>query len=167
MSEPLIRAAAPADAPALAALHAQIYAEGRWFVGDAAPSVEVLRGRLRGLEPTRSLYLVALCGRALCGWLELHRLPPKKLAHVAVLTLAVGQPYRRQGIAARLLAGSYPWGREVGVLKLQLSVRARNEAAITLYRREGFVLEGRERAQVMDDEGFEDNLVMAKFLRTL
>lgn len=157
----------PTDAPALAALHAQIYAEGRWFVGDAAPSAEVLRGRLRGLEPTRSLYLVALRGRALCGWLELHRLSPKKLAHVAVLTLAVDPSYRRQGIAARLLARSYPWGREVGVLKVQLSVRSRNEAALALYRREGFVLEGRERAQVLGDEGFEDNLVMAKFLETI
>jgi ribosomal protein S18 acetylase RimI-like enzyme len=53
------------------------------------------------------------------------------------------------------------------VFKLQLSVRARNEAAIALYRREGFALEGRERAQILDEEGFEDNLVMAKFLRAV
>ena len=163
----VIRAATPSDAPALAALHRSIYNEGRWFVGDGAPSVETLRGRLRVLEPTRSLYLVAEGAGAkaqLSGWLELHRLTPKKLAHVAVLTLAVGQPFRRQGLAGALLTRAYLWAREVGVYKIQLSVRAKNVAAISLYEREGFGLEGRERDQVLDAEGFEDNLIMAKFL---
>ena len=50
------------------------------------------------------------------------------------------------------------------MLKLQLSVRAGNGAAVALYEREGFVLEGCERNQVFDDGGFEDNLLMAKFL---
>jgi ribosomal protein S18 acetylase RimI-like enzyme len=43
-------------------------------------------------------------------------------------------------------------------------VRAGNEAAILLYKEEGFVLEGRERNQVRTREGYEDNLIMAKFL---
>ncbi len=165
----VIRAATPADAPALAALHRSIYDEGRWFVGDGPPTAETLRGRLRALEPARSLYLVAVsegvwAKAQVSGWLELHRLTPKKLAHVAVLTLAVGKPFRRRGLAEALLTHAYPWAREVGVHKLQLSVRAKNLAALALYEREGFGLEGRERDQVFDADGFEDNLVMAKFL---
>ncbi len=164
----IIRAATVSDAPALAALHRSIYDEGRWFVGDGPPTVETLRGRLRVLEPKRSLYLVAVLEPAetkqVGGWLELHCLNPKKLAHVAVLTLAVEEPFRRQGLAGSLLAHAYPWAREVGVHKIQLSVRSKNLAAISLYKREGFGLEGRERNQVFDAEGFEDNLIMAKFL---
>ncbi len=167
VAQALVRAAAVSDAPALAALHRSIYDEGRWFVGDGAPTSETLRGRLRALVPARSLYLVALENRAgetqLSGWLELHRLNPKKLEHVAVLTLAVGQPYRRRGVAGALLARAYPWAREAGIHKIQLSVRAKNAAALSLYEREGFGLEGRERDQVRDEGGFEDNLVMAKF----
>jgi len=45
-----------------------------------------------------------------------------------------------------------------------MSVRAHNRAALALYEREGFGLEGRERAQVCDAGVFEDNLLMAKFL---
>ena len=160
-----VRAALPTDASALEALHRGIYDEGRWFVGDGAPSAETLRSRLRLLDEKRSSYLVAV-GRdgGLQGWLELHRLTPQRLLHVAVLTLAVGQPYRRQGVAGALLAAAYPWAAAASVLKLQLSVRAGNGAAVALYEREGFVLEGCERNQVFDDGGFEDNLLMAKFL---
>ena len=165
----VIRPATVADAAGLGTLHRGIYSEGRWFVGDGPPTTETLRGRIRALSPTRSLYLVAVAetgGRIseVQGWLELHRLTPQKLAHVAVLTLAVGRPFRRQGLAGALLAHAYGWAREIGVLKVQLSVRARNAAARSLYEREGFDLEGRERNQVFDDEGFEDNLLMAKFL---
>ena len=167
-SSVVIRPATVSDAAELETLHRGIYAEGRWFVGDSAPTTETLRGRLRALAPERSLYLVAAetggpgSGK-LQGWLELHRLTPQKLAHVAVLTLAVGSAFRRQGVSGALLAHAYPWAREVGVLKVQLSVRAGNGAALSLYEREGFELEGRERNQVFDD-GFEDNLLMAKFL---
>lgn len=159
-----LRSAVATDAAKLAALHKSIYDEGRWFVGDGPPSAEALRGRLRALEPTRSLYLVAAQGETLVGWLELHRLSPKKMQHVAVLTLAVAAPYRRRGVAGGLLARAYVWAQEAGVRKLQLNVRARNGAAIALYEREGFVLEGRERCQVYDAGVWEDNLLMARFL---
>lgn len=160
-----VRAALPTDASALEALHRGIYDEGRWFVGDGPPSAETLRSRLRLLDEKCSSYLVAV-GRdgVLQGWLELHRLTPQRLSHVAVLMLAVGHLYRRQGVAGALLEAAYPWAAAVGVLKLQLSVRAGNGAAVALYEREGFVLEGCERNQVFDDGGFEDNLLMAKFL---
>lgn len=159
-----IRPATVADAAKLAGLHKGIYDEGRWFVGDGPPSTETLRGRLRLLEPSRSLYLVAAQEDGLAGWLELHRLPPKKMHHVAVLTLAVARPYRQRGVAGRLLGQAYGWAQGVGVKKLQLNVRAHNRAALALYEREGFGLEGRERAQVCDAGVFEDNLLMAKFL---
>ena len=113
--------------------------------------------------PARSIWSRRTNGH-FWGWLELHRLPPKKLSHVAVLTLAVAAPYRQQGIAGQLLARAYPWAREVGVAKLQLSVRSHNRAARALYEREGFGLEGCERQQVYDGGVFEDNLLMAKFL---
>jgi ribosomal protein S18 acetylase RimI-like enzyme len=164
-----LRPARAADAPAWAALQRTIYAEGRWFVGDGAPSAEALAHRLRRLEAARSLVLLAYAAEptvelALGGWLELHRLCPARMSHVAVLTLAVAPPFRQRGIASRLLKEAYLWARTVGVRKVQLSVREHNRAALALYEREGFELEGRERCQVFDAGNFEDNLLMAKFL---
>ena len=42
--------------------------------------------------------------------------------------------------------------------------RAGNEAALALYCSEGYVVEGVERDQIRDVDGFEDNVVMARFL---
>jgi ribosomal protein S18 acetylase RimI-like enzyme len=159
-----IRRADEADAGALVALQRQIYREERWFVGDGPPSEARLAHRIRSADPRMSVWLVAADQRQLWGWLELHRLPPARLRHVASLTLAVAPARRRQGVAGALLDGGYRWAQEAGVRKISLNVRAGNEAAIRLYRSEGFEVEGREREQVRTRTGFEDNLIMAKFL---
>lgn len=182
--EVIIRRAEPSDATALVDLQRQIYREERWFVGDGAPAVATMAQRLRTGDPGMSLWLLAAgsereqapIGRGdepggkrpgpprLRAWLELHRLPSERLRHVATLTLAVAPGWRRRGLGSKLLASGYGWARDVGVVKIGLNVRAGNEAAIRLYQREGFVLEGRERRQIRTREGFEDNLLMARFL---
>ncbi len=164
-----LRQAEPADAKALTLLQAEIYQEGCWFVGDGPVSADALMRRLRVLEPDRGLYLLATLSvsrqeTALCAWLELQRQRPRRLQHIAVLTIAVTVSYRRQGIAGKLLQRSYHWARRNGIEKIQLSVRANNEAAISLYEEQGFELEGRERRQIKEGETYEDNLLMAKFL---
>ena len=157
------RPAEPDDAASLTALQRSIYQEGRWFVGDGPVAVETLARRLRTLDKTMSLFLVAATPE-LAGWLELSRLAPARLRHVAVLTLAVGAPWRRQGLGRELLERAYPWASRVGVEKIQLNVRANNHAALSLYEAEGFALEGREARQIRENGGYEDNLIMAKFL---
>jgi ribosomal protein S18 acetylase RimI-like enzyme len=163
-----IRAATPADGSALASLMAGVYAEDRWFVGDGPPSGESMARRLRALDPKREVFLVAEAGvgRAteLAGWIELHRYVPRRLEHVASLTIAVAEGMRRRGIGRRLMRAVTPWARRVGVRKIRLDVRAGNGAAIALYEAEGFVREGLERAQVRSGAGFEDNVLMARFL---
>ena len=164
-----IRAAGPSDARALAALMATIYAEGRWFVGDMGPRAETLSRQLRAMDPAREIVLVAeeRAGGAagdLVGWIEARRYLPTRLEHVASLTIAVAPGARGRGIGRRLMRAVVPWARRVGVRKLRLDVRAGNEAALALYRAEGYVVEGVERDQIRDVDGFEDNVVMARFL---
>jgi len=161
---PVIRHAEPGDARALVKLQRNIYLESRWFVGDGPPETELLTRRLRILDSDMSLYLVADYRDAICAWLELNRLPSQRLHHVAVLTVATDKTWRRHGLGRSLLGRGYGWARRVGVRKISLNVRANNRAAITLYRSEGFVVEGRERDHIRVRDGYEDNLIMAKFL---
>ena len=111
-----LRTATPEDAGPLLELQRGIYQEGTAFVGDGPPSLEALARRLRTLDPELSLYLVAEGPvGTLWGWLELHRHLPRRLRHVAVLTLAVSAAARRRGLGRALLRAAYGWAREVGV----------------------------------------------------
>jgi ribosomal protein S18 acetylase RimI-like enzyme len=57
--------------------------------------------------------------------------------------MAVAREWRGRGVGSALLAAAIEWARERSLHKLSLSVFAHNAAAIALYRKLGFVEEGR------------------------
>lgn len=59
------------------------------------------------------------------------------------LGMAVAHPWRGRGVGTALMGAALAWAREQGLHKLSLSVFPHNVAAIALYRRFGFVEEGR------------------------
>lgn len=179
-----LRPARASDADAWHDLQRAIYAEGSAFVGDGPPSAASLAGKLRASDPRDVHVAFAVAaegasargggasGGSLIGWIELQRLASRRLAHVAWLTLAVAPAWRRRGVGAALLDAGYGWAEMRGVRKLQLHVRAGNAAAVALYRRQGFRLEGVLRGQVAraaaggGADGFEDEWIMARWLGT-
>jgi len=67
--------------------------------------------------------------------------------------MAVAREWRGRGVGSALLAKGIDWTREEGMHKLCLSVFAHNEAAIALYRKFGFVQEGRRVKQYRRQSG--------------
>lgn len=59
-----------------------------------------------------------------------------------ITNVTVKKEYRRQGIARRMLSELMREGRDEGIGRFTLEVRASNEAAIALYRGLGFYQEG-------------------------
>ena len=59
------------------------------------------------------------------------------------LGLAVAREWRGRGVGSALLAEAIAWSRQRGLHKLSLDVFPHNTAAIGLYRKFGFVEEGR------------------------
>lgn len=57
--------------------------------------------------------------------------------------MAVARGWRGRGVGSALLSAAIDWARERGLHKLSLSVFVHNTAAIALYRKFGFVEEGR------------------------
>lgn len=78
-------------------------------------------------------------------------------AHIA--TIAVRPEVRQQGIAAKLLSHGLESACQEGAEKALLEVRAGNEAARALYRKFGFVEDGR-RLHYYKDNG-EDAVLMS------
>jgi ribosomal protein S18 acetylase RimI-like enzyme len=57
--------------------------------------------------------------------------------------MAVAREWRGRGVGTALMEAAIEWARERGLHKLSLSVFPHNAAAIALYRKFGFVEEGR------------------------
>ena len=67
--------------------------------------------------------------------------------------MLVARDWRGQGVGSALLAASIEWSRENGLHKLSLTVFPHNKAALALYRKFGFEVEGRRRKQVRRESG--------------
>lgn len=96
--------------------------------------VEAWAARWR-LEDT----LVAVAGGEIVGSLSLE---PSRFG-VGEIGMAVAREWRGRGVGSGLLAAAIARARERGLHKLSLSVFPHNAAAISLYRKFGFVEEGR------------------------
>ena len=84
--------------------------------------------------------------------------------HVATLGIAVSADHRGRGIGRALMAEAFRWARSSGVEKIMLSVYPHNDAAIGLYRRFGFVEEGRLVAHSRKSTGYEDEILMSAWI---
>jgi RimJ/RimL family protein N-acetyltransferase len=86
-------------------------------------------------------------------------------SHVFQLTIVVHPGHLGRGIGTSLLSDLLGWAHEDSrVKKIELRVRSTNQRAIALYRKFGFVEEGRFRSRVaLPDGTFVDDLAMAWF----
>ena len=77
------------------------------------------------------------------------------------LGMLVDRSWRGRGVGSALVAAATGWARSHGLHKLCLEVFAHNAAAIALYRRSGFVEEGRRVGQYRRASGeLWDSIVM-------
>jgi ribosomal protein S18 acetylase RimI-like enzyme len=94
---------------------------------------------------TKVLFVACAAGRnkqgEIVGLAAFSALPAADGGECELQNMAVAEPFRRQGIARRLLASGLLWCRARGpVDKLWLEVRASNHKAIAFYENTGFVV---------------------------
>ena len=159
--ELLIRHAEPNDLEAIRAL----YAEPNVVSGTLQvpfPSLELWRKRLGDLEPDART-LVAVADGTVVGHLGIHPAYRPRRAHAATLGMAVHDAWAGQGIGSVLLQHALALADDwLNLLRLELVVFVDNEAAIRLYRKHGFVIEGTHRAFAFRKGAFVDAYAMAR-----
>jgi ribosomal protein S18 acetylase RimI-like enzyme len=111
--------------------------------------------------------LVAETDAGVIGYVRVEPLPgPMTASHVQLINgLAVAPRYQRLGVARRLLDAVLATAGERGARKVLLHVLSTNDPAIQLYRRAGFVEEGRLVRQFRLDGRYVDDLIMARHLK--
>ena len=89
--------------------------------------------------------------------------PSPRRRHAMELGIHVDPAWQRRGVGSLLMQSLCDLAdRWLGVLRLELTVYADNRPAQALYRRFGFVEEGRHRAYALRDGEFVDALAMAR-----
>lgn len=156
----LIRAAAPGDAEALAAItNLPKYRSGTLRLPYETP--EEWRKRIAGKD-AGDLLLVAELDDAVVGSAGLHRLTGRR-AHAAMIGMGVHDDFHGRGIGRALLAALIEAAdRWLGVRRLELTVFVDNTPAIRLYESVGFEAEGTLKAYAFRDGRFADALAMAR-----
>lgn len=93
---------------------------------------------LESMERTDTVFLTALSGNEVVGYLGCYCIAGEG----EITNVAVHGNYRRKGIGGMLLEKLYKEGEKLACREYFLEVRESNEAAISLYARQGFVEEG-------------------------
>jgi RimJ/RimL family protein N-acetyltransferase len=144
----IVRPAVPDDLDRLVEILWSVAAEGRWLGTEIPFDRQARRSAFAdGLDGDASALLVAEVTdadrgtRAIVGNLSV-RIARYGVADVGMLIL---DGWRGQGTGTALLGAGLDWARGAGAHKAALEVWPDNEAALALYRRAGFVEEGRKR----------------------
>jgi RimJ/RimL family protein N-acetyltransferase len=90
----------------------------------------------------------------------------KRLAHVATVHMSIRKDWRSRGLGTVLLQSAIEWAQSHPVIeKLGLAVFSSNSRAIGLYRKLGFVEEGRKSREVkFGPDRYVDDVLMCRFV---
>jgi [ribosomal protein S18]-alanine N-acetyltransferase len=137
------------DSKLMARLHAPVFPDP--WPEEAFRSVMVR-------EPV--IGLLGARGEEVEGFILIHAVA----GEAEVLTFCVSKDAQRSGMGGALLAAAYDAARQHGASEMFLEVSEKNEAALALYRRDGFVAVGRRAAYYQHSQPA-DALVMRKILK--
>ncbi|HET9467706.1 MAG TPA: GNAT family N-acetyltransferase [Vicinamibacterales bacterium] len=98
------------------------------------------------------------------GWCDIIRHRMEGFRHAARMGMGVLPAYRGAGLGRRLLSETLDAARALDIERVELEVFASNTAAIALYERLGFVVEGRKSRARKIDGSYDDDLIMARLL---
>ena len=116
----------------------------------------------------RGVSLGAFAGSMLAGEIHAARMDPRQFRHVLTdLTVAVHPAMQGRGLGARLFGALFQAAAALRprITRIELVARSGNAAALRLYERLGFTVEGRFHGRVkLPDGRVEDDIPMAKAL---
>jgi ribosomal protein S18 acetylase RimI-like enzyme len=136
--------------------------EGIYLASTEAKPLESLRGFVLSSIEKRNPIVFAMNGERLAGWCDITRSGSKTSAHCGHLGMGVLADYRGRGIGTQLIEAALAAAGEANIPRVELTVYANNAAAIGLYRKVGFVEEGRMSRYAVLKGAYVDAVAMAR-----
>ncbi|PYZ94618.1 GNAT family N-acetyltransferase [Salipaludibacillus keqinensis] len=111
-----------------------------------------------------SAFFVAEEDNQLVGYLIALGNKTNKTRHRAYLVLGVLKRFKGRGIGTELMDEAEDWAVQQGVTRLELTTMVHNEAALALYKKKGYEVEGLKRQSLMMNGEALDEYYLAKLL---
>lgn len=160
-----VRPIREADAESFRAALDAVARERRFLARAEAPPMENVRKFVTANVLAGHPQFVADENGRVVGWCD--ALPNTATfggAHIACLGMGVLREYRGRKLGLRLLEAVVEATRSLGLEKIELAVYASNVAALALYRKVGFEIEGVRRRSRLVDGAYDDIVLMGLHL---
>jgi RimJ/RimL family protein N-acetyltransferase len=162
-----IRKAVPDDAEKLLMLMNAVEESGFMLYGpgERKVSVEEQRTRIEKMnEDECSEVIVADETGELAGYLFIIGNMPRRIRHTIYLVIGVAEHSRGKGIATKLFEAMEQWAMKHNIHRMELTVLADNHAALSLYQKMGFELEGTKKDSLYINGKYKAEYYMAKLM---
>ena len=164
----LIRIITPQDAEPFLRLNKQLDEETKFMLfepGERKTTVEVQEKAICSmLDSGHSTIIVAEQDGTLVGQITVVGSLLARKRHTAYIVIGIKQEYTGQGLGSKLFSAVEDWCKEKGVHRLELTVMQHNTAALRLYEKAGFRIEGSKMHSLFMDGEYIDEYCMAKYL---
>lgn len=120
----------------------------------------------RLIENETETIIVAEIDDKVIGWLVFQSPNRKRLSHTGSFGMMIHKDYRGIGIGKMLITELLDWAEKNPLIeKVSLGVFSTNRRAISLYKRMGFLEEGRKKKEIkLSENEYADDILMYKFV---
>jgi RimJ/RimL family protein N-acetyltransferase len=157
------------DAAAIWALECEIVMEGEFFITlpeEFNFTLEQQQDQILDLlENERKTMLVAEIEGKVVGVIAFKSENLIRIAHTGYITMMINKDFRNMGLGKLLLKELLGWADQNPLIeKVSLGVFSTNDRAISLYKKMGFVEEGRKMKEFKINDEYIDDILMCKFV---
>jgi ribosomal protein S18 acetylase RimI-like enzyme len=135
--------------------------ERKYLAFTQADPIEETRKSLVEDMERNVIRLIAIADSKVVGWCHIKSGRWERFTHAGWLGMGVLKEYRGQGIGNALLHQALAEARNRGLERVELGVYASNLAAIHLYEKFKFQIEGRKKSARKIDGSYDDIIDMA------
>ncbi len=143
----------------------RVYASSGAYAGTLQlphPSLDMWQEKLRHF-PAEDVLLVAIYDGVIVGTAGLHTEKKQRRAHAATLGIGVADSFIGRGVGTALLTELLEFADNwLPILRIELHVFCDNAAAVHLYQKFGFEIEGTHRAHALRHGSYADVYSMAR-----
>ena len=125
------------------------------------PSLEMVRAFVVENLKSNWPHVVAVIKEKVVGWCDITSLHRPVFEHAGTLGMGILADYRGQGIGEALIRMALEKAKTRRLTRIELTVREKNESAISLYKKVGFVVEGFHKNAVRISDKYENHISMA------